>query len=416
MYIKKYYINYGGSSSDAGAAALDPATSAAPAAAPALPVARAIYEFKAGKYALPMVKKAVEQLSYNKEEGKKGLCNLKAASKTKIFKTADTTKEIIVIYDNDPEYFLPIFLEANSEKKIIIDLALDKLDIGILDEMKLFVSDIEGIIDDFSSNPDKDFIVYEEGEFKKIKESNLYTKFESYKTELDAVIDMRGLETFLKRRINNDRLLELIVERERILTEEIFSEDYELVFNKFKELFPDRKETKEKRTSKEIRTGTVLREVKNAIENGDIFNNDQKIMILKKKIDTLKYHIETNDKIPLSRKEVMGNKIREIESDIEIRILKIIIKQITPLNEFFYSETFRNYKSIDDEIYELFYATDANAGSQLGILFETLISKKDKLQSKIINMTFEDLDLSRESIKTYFSYTHGKSDVDMAFI
>ena len=399
MNIKKYYINYGGSiAEDVTVVSIE-----------TLPIAKAIYEFKAGKYALPMVKKAVNQLSYNKEKGKTGLYNLKDQLKTKKFKTDDTTKEIIVVYNNDHEYFLPIFLEANSEKKIIIDVALNNLHKDVLITMKSFVSEIDRIIDEFSSNENKEFIVYEKDEFKKIKESNLYIKFLDYKFKLDEVTNIESLKTFLQGRINH-RLLILIQERERILTQVITSEDYNLIFDIYKMLKPDSKEIRGKRYNR------VLREVKNAIETNYIINNDHKIMILNENIAKLKYQIETNDKIPPSIKEVMRNKITNLEEKIVIRTREINIEiEIQRLNLFFYSDIFRYYNEIDNEIHTLLY-TDKDGGSKIGLEFEKLISDDPDMQLNIINHNLAIPVEGIESIKTYFSYTHGNSDIDMAFV
>ena len=53
MYIKKYYINYGGAIAEDGVNDL--------------PIAKAIFEFKAGFHAMPLLIKADYQLYKNKK-------------------------------------------------------------------------------------------------------------------------------------------------------------------------------------------------------------------------------------------------------------------------------------------------------------------------------------------------------------
>jgi hypothetical protein len=387
LYSNKYYINYGGSIHQE-----------------ELPVAKIIYEFKAGKFALPMILKATKQLINNKLRGQSGLYNPADDTKTKIFRTSDVTKEVIVIYNNDLEYFLPIFIDASLEKKILINIGLNNFTQDDLENITGFCQQINDIIDNFDSNINKDIIVFEEGIFKKIKESQLYLKFKTYIEEVNSVKEsLTDFTKLMRSKIGSSILLDKIEERERILLD-IPETTYLKIFNKYKEFNPDSKEKIEERTSR------VIRKVKKQIKDGNRYGETlfKELDMFNNKKDALVRLIQQNSRIPKERILQMQAKASEYEDKIKEYQDKIMAEDNWFLS-FFDSDTLKHFFEIDNLIYSEMYPLES-ALPDLGRDFEKMIENNQVLRDDLIRISYP------ESNKTYFGFTWGNSDVDMALI
>lgn len=390
IYSKKYYINYGGSIHQE-----------------ELPIAKIIYEFKAGKFALPMILKAHEQLINNKLRGASGLYNPSDDIKNKIFRTSEVTKEVIVIYNNDLEYFLPIFIDASLEKKILINIGLNNFTQEDLENITGFCQQINDIIDYFDSNINKDIIVFEEGIFKKIKESKLYLKFKNYNEEIHSVKEsLTEFTKLMRSKIGSSILLDHIKERERILLD-IPETTYLKIFNKYKEFNPDSKEKIEERTSR------VIRKVKKQIEDGNRYGETlfKELDMFNNKKDALLRLIQQNSRIPEERILQMQAKANEYDIKIKDNENKIIVEDNWFLS-FFDSGTLKHFFEIDNLIYNEMYLSESDV-SDLGRYFENLIESNSELRDNLIKISYPE---ATESTKTYFGFTWGNSDVDMALI
>jgi len=401
MNIKKYYINYGGSiAEDVTVVSIE-----------TLPIAKAIYEFKAGYHAMTLLPKANQQLAFNKQGAKIGAFDSKDSEKRKMFSTSDSTKTVIVIYKNDTN-FLPIFVDPKYESGMKIKMALGQMSEA---DMNLIQETLDSVRHVIESSEHDIVVVNSDLSVNLLSENELHGQFYKYYEAFTERKTYSEKLRFLFDKMEDEKnLFKTIEKREEILMA-ISDDSYLKFFTEFKTANPSSKEKFEERSASVIRKAlanersrcnTNILKLKKSLEQIQAAKNyrldkatkeSERIKIhsdYQKGFDSLNSQIDEEKKKPVP--------VMHLKNEFN-DILKITVD---------YDGTQKNFKELDNIIYSLLYK-DQNESSQIGTEFEMIVEELKYLQQQICSVT--GIEITSES-QFFFTHTHGTSDIDMAIV
>ena len=266
------------------------------------------------------------------------------------FKTDDTTKTIILINDKHDNQFNGLFLEPRDTHRLTDDLItnnkIDKL-------CTLIESNLKNIYDICQNSDNNIYIIDKNGSINPILDSELWTKFNMYKTTFNNIDNNKEKSTFLINRLKLDETKKKYIQNYLLQTELEKNIQYSESIKKLLKKY----HSKHKYRKKKIYPyNHILKDIKKLTSDEKlIFDNEyQKLNNIKKgEICLVNIQIEIND-----------------------------------------------------------YISNSGAvGNNIGISFEQEIEDNIELQRSLVN-TIDGLD----TYKPYFNYTWGTSDIDMTVV
>ena len=312
-----------------------------------LPNAFSIYEFKSSLILLP---KAIKQNASNLANSMNGAFQKNDEHKKMHFKTDDTTKTIILINDKHDNQFNGLFLEPRDTHRLTDDLItnnkIDKL-------CTLIESNLKNIYDICQNSDNNIYIIDKNGSINPILDSELWTKFNMYKTTFNNIDNNKEKSTFLINRLKLDETKKKYIQNYLLQTELEKNIQYSESIKKLLKKYHSKHKYREKKI---YPYNHILKDIKKLTSDEKlIFDNEyQKLNNIKKgEICLVNIQIEIND-----------------------------------------------------------YISNSGAvGNNIGISFEQEIEDNIELQRSLVN-TIDGLD----TYKPYFNYTWGTSDIDMTVV
>tara|TARA_B100000902_G_scaffold399904_1_gene473492 strand:+ start:395 stop:1456 length:1062 start_codon:yes stop_codon:yes gene_type:complete len=315
-----------------------------------LPIAHSIYEFKSS---LALVLKGIEQNSKNLKNSVNGAYFKDDETKTKRFKTSNATQHFLLINDRYDTKFNGLFM---NPKHVIT--SIDRLIGGYKSHIRKIFNNIKYHINKcyLACNEDNNniYVLDSDNEVRKIKNSLLFKKFESYRI---SILDKNenNIKKFLLDNLSKDE------------DKQIYIHNYLILLNL------------------EIQINDPISDILRDLSIKYKIHFSRKKLYPYINLQKLK-NLDKKDKIKLIELETELNKIKTEDG-----------KSILDINNFL-----SEMKS-----------QSGSTGNQVGNDFEKLIETDTNLQDKII---ISSAKLEKGTYTTYFTYTHGSSDIDMTVV
>lgn len=317
-----------------------------------LSCAHTIYEFKSS---LVLLGKAIDQNDKNINYAREGAFKSKSNT-TKVFRTCDSTKKVILIGDSEFDTFNGLFVEPKDVHRSIENLVKASLNpqFEIRSIFKLVERNINKI-DELIKTHDNIYILNNDLSVSNINDSKLLQKFIDYKNKYYSFDNKSDKINFLIQmfKFRND-------ERQKFIDNqvELLNLQKKIKFDKFIE-----------QLSKQFN-------IKYKFKKAYVF------------IDLMKY-------------------LKDMVNDDKEKFLTIYddISKIKNANG---RKIFDVYEDV-----QYYIKNSGKIGNEKGDTFEKQIRDNDKIKNKVV----EYIDnLKPGEHKTYFNYTGGISDIDMAVI